>query len=114
MVKDNFPMAGELTSSIEFFEKTGSTSTSGIAGSTSVSLGKYYAKRMDSRAGTEFDGRVIDLTKVVYQMRFVSTLFQKSGRLIVRDLDGDYDIVGPIHVMGGRQRYMQFQAQKRG
>jgi hypothetical protein len=56
----------------------------------------------------------MDVSIARFQMRFVQSLFGKGGKLIVRDFDGDWNVDGPIQVMGGRNRYMQLKCVKRG
>lgn len=111
----NWPTAGEMTSRIEFFENVSGTDEFGTVGKDAPeSLGTYSAQRIDGRPGTDDDGRLADVAMVTYRMRFVRSLFDKGGSLIVNDFDGEWQVKGPIQVMGGRNRYMQFNCQKRG
>lgn len=109
------PMAGELTRRVEFFENVSGTDTYGTAGkSTPQSLGTFSAKRTLGANGVDEDGRLADVGKVTYQMRFNATLFAKAGSLFLTDFDGDWHVVGPIQILGGRNRYMQFNCEQRG
>lgn len=113
-VKD-WPMAGEMTSRIEFFENTTPVSDSGVLKRDTLSpLGSYPAKRIDGTGNVDTDGRLMDVSIARFQMRFVQSLFGKGGKLIIRDFDGDWNVDGPIQVMGGRNRYMQLKCVKRG
>lgn len=110
-----WPTAGEMTSRIEFFENISPVSGSGtVKRSQLQSLGSHQAKRIDGTPSVDSDDRLLDVAIAVYQMRFVRSLFDKGGKLIVRDFDGDWEVSGPLQVMGGRNRYMQFKCTKRG
>lgn len=107
--------AGELRNRIEFFENITPVSDSGtVKRSALQSLGKYWANRTDASPSVDDDDRLLDISVTVYQMRFVSSLFDKGGKLIVRDFDGDWEVSGPLQVTDGRKRYMQFKCVKRG
>lgn len=115
MEVDKWPRAGEMTSRVEFFENTTPVSDTGTVKRDSLtSLGKFAAKRIDGNEGIDNDDRLVDLAFVTYQLRFNTTLFGKGGRLVIRDFDGDYDVRGPLQILGGRNRYMQCKAVKRG
>ena len=72
------------------------------------------AKRIDGTPNTEVDDRVLDIHAVRYQLRFDPELFAVAGKLMVRDFDGDFDVMGAPEILGGRNRYMHIKAVKRG
>lgn len=114
MVK-NWPLAGEMASRITFLENTTPVSASGVVKKDELAeVATVSAKRIDGTGNADDEGRLLDVAMVTYQVRFNSTLFAKGGSLVVRDFDGEYDVKGPFQIVGGRNRYMQCQAVKRG
>ncbi len=113
---EKWPMAGEMTSRIEFFEKTVVKSASGtlVRADEPVSLGVFPAKRIDGNPKAEEDGRVLDVSEIRYQMRFAAELFDRGGDLTVKDFDGEYQVIGSPKVMTGRRRYMEIKCTQRG
>lgn len=107
--------AGEMTSRIEFFEKSKVRSASGaLVDGEPVSLGVYSAKRIGGLPNTEEEGRLLDVSMVRYQMRFIPALFAKGGDMTLNDFDGEYQVIGAPKLMTGRKRYMEVKCTKRG
>nr|WP_299385580.1 hypothetical protein [Allomuricauda sp.] len=109
------PRSGDMRSRITFFENTTPVSASGVVkDNTLTQITEVSAKRIDDVPGIDDDGRLLDISMVAYQLRFDATLFQKGGAVVIRDFDGDYDAKGGFQLLGGRKRYMQIKAVKRG
>ena len=111
----DWPLAGEMNSRITFFENTTAKSASGVVGKVTLNeLGTRSAKREDAFSSEDIEGRVQGVDTVTFQVRFDATLFGKGAKLIVRDFDGDFEVIGRPRIMSGQKRYMEFKAQKRG
>ena len=110
-----YPMAGELNRQIEFLENVAGASSSGVVNKENLtSLGTMMAKRLGARGNEDSDGRLVGVGICRYQMRFDANLFAKSSKLVVRDFDGDWQIIGPPQLLGGRKRYVEITCKKRG
>lgn len=108
------PFSGEMNVQVEFFENTEAKNASGELVPTEQTLGKKMAKRTDGSGSENLDGRLEAMGTRNYQLRFDTNIAARASELFIRDVDGDWQVHGPIQLLDGRNRYMQINCRKRG
>lgn len=108
------PYAGELNARVEIYENDETKNSSGELIDTEVLVVTRNVKRIDGGGSEIEEGRLQAIGNRKYQMRYDNTIALKASKLFVRDFDGDWQVFGPVQILGGRNRYMQLNCRKRG
>ncbi len=114
-MNDKLLKAGDFNRRVEILEKTTSTSSTGEKkfGSPN-SLGHRYANRNDGVGTQEVEGQLIGVGLTVFTFRNDSILVGKSSRLLIRDIDGDWEVSAPIQLVDTRGRQIMLKCIKYG
>jgi hypothetical protein len=115
VMKERLLGAGEMNRRLEIFEKNYAKGSSGEPKlGDPQSLGHRYANRVDGNGTEEEDGQLVGVALAVFTMRYDSALASKATRLIIRDLDGDWEVSSPAEMLGSRARQMKLKCVRYG
>lgn len=110
----DFPFAGQMTSRVLVLENTTTKSPGGELLEALNEIGTRSARRAD-RTGNEVENASLQgVAFTTFTLRYEEAIAVKASQLVIRDFDGDWQVVAPMAVVGGRRRYMDLKCRKRG
>ena len=108
--------AGQFNRRVEMFVEQKTDDATGERTLQYVSQGKRWAYRKDTKTTQDEQGQLVGLSMVEYVIRYNAEIMQNGLVYIIRDFDGDFDVVGPPQLVGegrGRKRYIILKCEKR-
>lgn len=106
--------SGQMNRRVSFYKDVNAKNAQGESINTPTFLSTRFAERIDAVGNDDTDGKLLSLAVCRYRMRFDGVIAANASALTIKDFDGDWDVVGPVSLLGGRKRYMELKCRKRG
>ena len=107
--------SGTLNRRIELFYETKTKQATGERIKVFTSFGMRWSKREDANVNQDDAGKLITINETVFTVRYNPLIMEKAAVLIVRDFDGDYEVVAPklASESFGRKKFIELKCSKR-